>query len=100
MTKIKVAFSGARRSSSFFRAFQAHPETEVVALCDLHEETLAEAGKATGITQLFTVYERMLDQAKPDVVVVASPMHFHVAQSIAALQRDIHALVHAFVTPA
>lgn len=86
MTKIKVAFSGARRSSSFFRAFQAHPETEVVALCDLHEETLAEAGKATGITQLFTVYERMLDQAKPDVVVVASPMHFHVAQSIAALQ--------------
>jgi predicted dehydrogenase len=90
--EIKVAFSGARRSSSFFRAFQAHPETEIVALCDPHEETLAEAGKTTGITQLFTVYERMLDKAKPDVVVVASPMHYHAAQSIAALQRDIHVL--------
>ena len=91
--KIKVAFSGARRSSSFFRAFQAHPETEIVALCDPNEQTLAEAGKATGITQLYTVYEKMLDDAKPDRRrSIASPMQFHVAQSIAALQREIHVL--------
>ncbi len=56
--KFKIAFSGVRRSSAFFRAFQIHPETEIVALCDVHEETLAEAGKATGISQLYTVYER------------------------------------------
>ena len=97
---IKVAFAGARRSSSFFRAFQAHPETEIVALCDVHEETLAEAGKSTGITQLYTVYEQMLDKAKPDVVVVATPMHFHAAQSIAALQRDIQVLSEVTATVA
>ena len=90
--EIKVAFAGARRASSFFKAFQSHPETEIVALCDPHAETLTEAGRATGITQLYTVFEQMLDDAKPDAVVVSSPMHFHASQAIAALQRDIHVL--------
>ena len=89
---LKVAFAGARRSSSFFKAFQSHPETEVVALCDTYEPNLYETGKATGISQLYTGYEKMLDEVKPDIVVVATPMHFHVAHSIAALQRNIHVL--------
>ena len=92
MPPLRIAFSGARRSSSFFRAFQAHPHTEIVALCDLHAPTLAEAGRVTGIEKLYTVYEQMLDEVKPDAVVVATPMHFHAAHSIAALERDIHVL--------
>lgn len=92
MKKLRIAFAGARRSSSFFRAFQAHPHTEIVALCDLNAPTLAEAGRVTGIEKLYTVYEQMLDEVKPDAVVVATPMHFHAAQSIAALERDIHVL--------
>ncbi|MCL4859362.1 MAG: Gfo/Idh/MocA family oxidoreductase [Caldilineaceae bacterium] len=90
--ELKVAFAGARRSSSFFKAFQSHPETEVVALCDAYEPNLYDAGRATGVTQLYTVYEKMLDEAKPDIVVVATPMQFHVPHSIAALERDIHVL--------
>jgi len=91
-TPIKVAFAGARRAGSFFNAFQAHPETEIVAICDPHEPTLAEASRATGVTQRYTVFETMLDEAKPDAVVISSPMHYHAPQAIAALQRDIHVL--------
>lgn len=90
--KIRVAFSGARRASSFFNAFQSHPETEIVTLCDPHAPTLAQSGRAAGIRQLYTVYEQMLDETKPDVVVVSSPIQFHASQSIAALERDIHVL--------
>ena len=89
---IKIACAGARRSGGFFTTFQSHPDTELVALCDINEAALADAGKATGVTQLFTNYETMLDVAKPDAVFVATPMQFHVAQSIAALQRNIHVL--------
>ncbi|MHB0874423.1 MAG: Gfo/Idh/MocA family protein [Anaerolineae bacterium] len=89
---IKIAFSGVHRASSFFRAFQVHPDTAVVALCDVNEATLAEAGRETGISGLYTSYERMLDEAKPDAVVVATPMQFHVSQSIAALQREVSVL--------
>ncbi len=90
--KLKIAFAGIRRASSFVRAFQSHPETEIVALCDLYQPTLTEAGKALGVDQLYTVYEQMLDEAKPDAVVVATPMQYHAAQAIAALERDIHVL--------
>ncbi|MDI7277008.1 MAG: Gfo/Idh/MocA family oxidoreductase [Anaerolineae bacterium] len=89
---IKVAFAGAHRASSFLRTFQAHPETQMVALCDVNERALAETGAAVGITQLYTSYEKMLDEARPDAVVVATPMQHHVPQSIAALQRGIHVL--------
>ena len=89
---IKIAFAGAHRSSGFFKAFQAHPETDIVALCDINDEALAAMGKATGITKLYTMYEKMLEDAKPDAVVVATPMQFHVPQSIAALQRGVHVL--------
>jgi predicted dehydrogenase len=34
----------------------------------------------------------MLDEVRPDAVVVATPMQFHVPQAIAALARDIHVL--------
>ena len=90
--EIKVAFSGARRAGSFFKAFQTHPETEIVALCDPHADTLAASGRATGVTQLYNVFETMLDEARPDVVVVSSPMQYHAPQAIAALQRNIHVL--------
>jgi len=89
---IKVAFVGVHRASSFFRAFQVHPDAQIVALCDINERTLAEAGEATGIAGLYTLYEKMLDEARPDAVVVATPMQFHVPQAIAALQRNIHVL--------
>ncbi|MCX6044732.1 MAG: Gfo/Idh/MocA family oxidoreductase [Chloroflexi bacterium] len=90
--KIKVALAGVHRASAFLRAFQLHPQTEIVALCDLNPSALAETGKLIGVSQLYTHYEKMLDDVKPDVVVVATPMQFHAAQSIAALQRNIHVL--------
>ena len=90
--EIKVAFSGARRAGSFFKAFQSHPETEIVALCDPYAPTLAASGEATGVTQLYNVFETMLDEARPDAVVVSSPMQYHAPQAIAALQRNIHVL--------
>jgi predicted dehydrogenase len=91
-TQLRVAFVGARRASSFLRAFQSHPETKLSALCDVHEPTLQALGQSTGIDALYTNYEQMLDEAKPDIVVIATPMQFHATQAIAALDRDIHVL--------
>jgi len=82
---IHVAFVGVHRASSFFKAFQVHPDTAIVALCDVNRETLAEVGRAVGVTQLYTAYEKMLDEVRPDAVVIATPMQFHAPQAIAAL---------------
>jgi len=38
-------------------------------------------------------YEKLLDQAKPDAVIVAGPDHLHADQTIAALNHGCHVLV-------
>ena len=89
---ISVALVGVRRAAGFFSAFQTHPDTAIVALCDTNPDALAEAGKAAQTEHLYTDYATMLDEAQPDAVLISTPMHFHAGQAIAALQRDIHVL--------
>jgi predicted dehydrogenase len=92
MKDVKVALVGAHRARTFFAALQAHPETQIVALCDIDERGLAKTGEEAGVKALYTNYERMLEESQPDAVVIATPMHFHASQSITALQRGIHVL--------
>ena len=89
---IKVALAGVRRASSFFNSISSHPETEIVALCDIDEAALGNAASTARVSQIYPVFEKMLEDAKPDAVVIATPMHLHASQAILALQRDIHVL--------
>jgi predicted dehydrogenase len=87
---LRVGVAGASRGSSYIELFRRFPETDVVAVMDPDEEALAQCAHHYGIPLTFTDYERMLDEAKLDIVYVASPMQFHAAQSMAALERGIH----------
>jgi predicted dehydrogenase len=44
------------------------------------------------VRHFYTNYEEMLEQGQPDAVVVATPMQYHAAHAIAALERNIHVL--------
>lgn len=50
---------------------------------------------ATGIAAIpaFTKFERMLDEAKPDGVIIATPNDLHVPMALACIARDIAVLV-------
>lgn len=90
---IRFGIIGAvRRGSSFVRALGAHPRAELVALCDIQEQKLAEAAAELGIGLAFTSDEAMLDSGEVDAAIVATPMPLHVPQSVMALERDIHVL--------
>ena len=81
----------SKRGRSFIRLFQALPQTEVVAVCDLLEDGLAEVGRDFGIKKLYTDYSEMLEQDL-DAVVVSSPAPVHAEHSIAALRSGKHVL--------
>lgn len=87
---IKVGIAGARGLSTI-KGFQALEETEVVALCDLDEELLREQSQQHGIPRTYRVFEDMLE-SDIDAIVVATPMHLHVPQTIAALHAGKHVL--------
>jgi len=93
MKELAVGIVGAAsRGRSFFAAFGGNPHTRITALCDINEEGLASAASESGVSSTFASYEEMLDRARPDIVVVATPMQLHVPQAIMALDRGIHVL--------
>lgn len=92
---IKLALVGAGgRGGSFRSSVELVPGLSLYALCDINEEGLKKAAESMGVEEekTFTDYEQMLDQAKPDAVLIGTPMPLHVPQAVAALQRDIHVL--------
>jgi predicted dehydrogenase len=95
---IKIGIVGARGLSTL-AGFNSIAETEVVALCDLDEKLLDEQASLHNIEHKYRIYEDMLE-SDIDAVVVSSPMHLHVPQSIQAMEagKDVLCEVTAGVT--
>ncbi len=67
---------------------------KIVALCDVIPERakkLAEENRLPNAA-LFTDYEKMLDDVRPDIVHICTPHDLHAPMTVAALNRGIHVL--------
>ncbi|MCU0248185.1 MAG: Gfo/Idh/MocA family oxidoreductase, partial [Bryobacter sp.] len=88
----RVAFIGVgNRGGYLLRHMVKVPGVQVIALCDLNEETLNKAADfARGAGQnpaLFADYRKMLEERKDiDAVVIATPTDQHKGMAIAALE--------------
>lgn len=90
---IKIGIVGAAgRGQGFFSAFTNNPRTQITALCDIREDAVRKTAAENDVEQVYTDYDRMLDRAGIDAVVVGTPMHLHVPHAVAALERDISVL--------
>lgn len=87
---IRFGVVGLRRGQSFVRVCQAAGGATVAALYDIDEASVAQAAGAIG-ARPFTVFDDFLS-AEIDAVVIASPVPFHVTQSVAALNAGKHVL--------
>lgn len=78
------------RPMAFLSAFEKSGKARLAAVCDIDREIMEK--NTAGIPDLlrFTDYEEMLEKANLDAVVIGTPIHLHVEQSIAALKRNIH----------
>ena len=91
MKKVKIGVLGAGRGAHLAQVMPSAPRAELTALCDDHEDRLAQAAGTLGLKNTYTRYEEMLD-TDLDAVLVASPMPLHVPHSVAALQAGKHVL--------
>jgi len=80
------------RGGAFRSCLDAVGTIRVSVICDLKQDELEQSRQELGADHAFTDYEQMLDEAKPDAVLIATPMPLHVPHAIAALHRDIHVL--------
>ncbi|MDQ1255773.1 MAG: hypothetical protein QG656_367, partial [Candidatus Hydrogenedentes bacterium] len=95
MKKMGVGIIGAGWvAGEHIRAFNTHPDTEVVALCSRDGEKAKAKAVAGGIScAILTDYEKLVARDDVDIVVVATPPHVHRAQAVAAAQAGKHLLL-------
>lgn len=109
--KVRVGFIGmGNRGTQLLERFMANGDMEVAALCDVYEPYTSrdrskvdarwlETGKVPKMGEhfnrqpkRFNDFRELLDQKDIDAVCIATPDHWHAAQTIAALDagKDIY----------
>lgn len=74
------------------KIIQGMPDFEIAGICDVFDEALMEAGDTFGVTARYTDFDRMYDETRPDLVVVATQTRGHREPAVAALRRGISVL--------
>src|ERR1035438_3895054 len=94
--RVGMIGSGWYGKCDLFRLIQVAP-VEVVSLCDVDRRMLSEAADLMSVRQAshkkprtYTDYRAMLAEKDLDIVLVATPDHWHALPMIAAVQSGAH----------
>ncbi|MDM1296261.1 Gfo/Idh/MocA family oxidoreductase [Sphingobacterium sp. N143] len=94
--RVGLIGAGWYGKSDLFRLMQIRP-VDVVAICDVDKKHLEEAGQLISkrqvsgkIPQLYTDYRKMLADHQLDLVLIATPDHWHARQAIDAMRAGAH----------
>jgi len=97
--RVALIGTGWYGKSDLFRLMQVAP-VDIIALCDADKHQLDHAAdmvneRAPGKKrpQLYGDYRTLLNEQKPDIVLIGTPDHWHALQTIAALKAGAHVYV-------
>lgn len=91
--RIAVIGCGAHSRGALQPNLARLPHYDYVAACDLDETAASDCARRYGARTVFTDYERMLDEVKPEAALVCGPPALHVEAGLAAIARGIHLFV-------
>ena len=87
---IDVAVVGLwKMGLSHLSMIKAHPDVNLVGVCDATGYLLDILAKYTGVPT-YKDLAKMLDEAEPQAIIIATPTHLHAGMIREALQRGIH----------
>ena len=87
---VRVGLVG-KRATAFIAGFRSVPEVRVQAFCDIDPNVCKRVAAQYEIPAQYRDFAELI-ATDLDVVVVATPMHLHVQQSVTALQAGKHVL--------
>jgi len=91
--KVKVGIVGLGLvSNSHIKAFLSHPNSEVIAVCDLCEELAKSVAEKNGIPKYYTSYEEMLKDPVINTIDITTPTFLHKSMTVSAARagKNIH----------
>jgi hypothetical protein len=83
MTKLNVAIVGLGFGTEFIPIYQRHPNANMYAICQRHEDKLNQIGDAFGVKVRYNSFEKLLEDPQVDIVHINSPIHEHAPMSVA-----------------
>jgi predicted dehydrogenase len=87
---VRVALLGLGKMGLSHQAvINAHPDVELVAVCDTTEYLLDILGKYTSV-KTYTDYRKLMAMEKLDAVFIATPSRIHAQMVRAALEANLH----------
>jgi predicted dehydrogenase len=97
--RIRVGAVGVGVRGRFdLECFAKQPNVEVRALCDVWGSAIEEARKLAPAAKTYRDYRKMLEDEKLDVLLVATPDHWHVPIAIDAMNAGLDVYVEKPVT--
>jgi predicted dehydrogenase len=87
---IKIAVVGlGKMGLSHYAMVNAHPEANVIGVCDSSSYVLGVLKKYTGVPT-YTDFDAMLEKADLDAVIIATPSSSHARMVRSALEHGLH----------
>lgn len=83
---MRVGVVGVGIGRLHLEGYRKHPDAEIVAIADVNEDRARATAKEFGISQVYTDYEKMLQEAHLDALSVCTPNSLHAPVAIAAFQ--------------
>jgi predicted dehydrogenase len=91
--RIAVIGCGNHSRGALQPALARLPHFDYVAACDLEEAVAADCARRYGAGAVYTDYRRMLDEIRPEAVLVVGPPQLHLEAGLEAAARGIHMFV-------
>jgi len=91
--RIGVIGCGSIAEIAHFPSIKKLPEAELVAVCDINEETAKNTCIKWETKAYYTDYNKMLSKADLDAVVIATPNVFHHEQALAVAKAGLPLLI-------
>jgi predicted dehydrogenase len=88
--KIGVVGAGGIFNWAHAAAWSEHPDTEMIAVCDIIKEKAEEAAKKYHIHYVYTDFNELIANEEIDVVDICTPNLFHSKIAVAALDAGKH----------
>lgn len=90
--RIGIVGTGNIARARHLPCFTANENAEIVAVCDILPDVLAEAAKDFEVPASYLDYREMYEKEDLDAVIICTPNDLHAPATIAALEKGLHVL--------
>ncbi|UED87599.1 Gfo/Idh/MocA family protein [Streptomyces profundus] len=88
--QVRVAIAGLGFGAEFIPIYQAHPDADLVAVCQRAEAPLKEIADRFGVPARYSSYDAMLRDPEIDAVHINTPIPHHAEHTVSALRAGKH----------